>query len=123
MNSRFRSDWPKGRVDRLKELWPTHSGAEIAREFGCSRSSICGKVSKLVALGEIEPKLSEPEIQRRARTRTKNEEAANPKPPKPEPEVCAPVKLAETTSRHCRFPMWTDNGRSVACIAILTSEG
>lgn len=39
--------WTAEHDARLKELWPTTPGAEIARQFGCAKSTIYARVSRL----------------------------------------------------------------------------
>jgi hypothetical protein len=44
----YGAPWTPARVERLRELWPTHSAAEIARLLkGTTRRAVLGKVWRL----------------------------------------------------------------------------
>lgn len=105
------SDWDQQQIETLKALWPNYSSHQIARMMSRGRSSICGKVRRLVALGELQPKIDDAEIQRRATAKERRlivsasaQDAARQK--QGDAAIAGGVPMIALGYHHCRFPLW-----------------
>ena len=114
MSGRDGSDWTDERIAELTKLWSEGlSGGNISRQMGVSRCAIMGKVRRLnlVPHNDTPGWVRQPPTPHRSRSLAVTPRAAPmPQPAPLELPPSDPVKLVETTSRHCRFPLWNENG-------------
>lgn len=86
--------WTPDNIEKLRRLWATGTtAAAIGDEFGCSRSSILGKVHRL----GLAPRRDAP--RRETRARIMADIAPNPLPVERKPKPVRPVAIDEASPR------------------------
>jgi hypothetical protein len=95
--------WPQAKKDLLIELWPNHSGLEIATIMGTTRGAILGMVNRMDL-----PKKTLGFRQGRPR-KPKPERALKVVPPEPEP-IRGPIPLLEAGLHDCRAIIGSTDG-------------
>ena len=112
------STWKVDDVNRLKELWYTHTASQIGKELGKTRMSVCGKASRLGLNGRTKNRDFDPHQvpPPRARsepaakeTTSRRREVSKPAPP-PERQLAAdlmpqPCTLLALEAGRCHWPL------------------
>jgi GcrA cell cycle regulator len=110
--------WTEERVAKLKELWAQGlSGQQIAREFGCTRCAILGKIHRMgLSRGGVVHAAKNAANERKARqARAKKTKPQKIAAPQPEPlslrkalilslePIDASIRVNAVTRRQCRY--------------------
>lgn len=122
-------DWTAERIATLKRLWTAGaSQGEIAAEFGVTRNTIAGKISRLKLTRS--PSKRKPRKSRAGMARPKkpNPALAWTDRPKPEPSPPEPVfngqgvQLIDLTNATCRWPISTVGADDFCFCGVRTAD-
>ena len=114
--------WEIERTELLIKQWNFRTAGQIAKDFGTTRSAICGKIARLRQAGVLSPGITKhldvaPNRHHHTRPHKPKPPPMPPKPqPPPKPIVApgeAPCTLLELNGHTCRWPLWINPGDPV----------
>lgn len=107
LQSRF--DFWKRNDQHLRDMWPHHSGSEIAAIIGTTRSAVIGRANRLGLGGKRNtgggrPRTADPS-KKRIRLPSKLVRIRPPMILEPAPNLSDLIELIDLEKHHCRFPI------------------